>query len=530
MKPTNQQQECIAAAKSYGVVKIEAAAGCGKTSTLKLVADELKQPSIYVAFNKVTATEASEKFPSHVACKTTHSLAYAKFGASLRDKLNRPRGGYVNVAHTGAEIARFYKVGCIMDMELGTLAVTEGAVGLVVRQTVERFEQSADATISEKHLPKMEMTKMLAADKSSGAYVLRLAQRLWDDRIDTKSPVMASHDTYLKQYQLSKPRLPYSVVYADEFQDTTPCVMDIVMSQAEHGAKIVLVGDKKQAIYGWRGALNALERVEGFTTHLTKSFRFGQGVADVATAVLQGQMTLTGRDDMPSKIGGAGTVDRTKPYMYLFRTNSALLYAAVAAITKGENIRLEIDVKDFIRLLQSAYALARNDMKNVKHENVLPYATWAEYQEEAQKMTGEMKRIVNIIEGGDYNRFVRTLENYQNPADARIVYTTAHKAKGREHEQVILADDFPSHYDGGDWVGLHEMEQNLLYVAVTRAMSVLETNDSVREAMEYYQNSGAFTSDLEPSDNAVNCLREERIIAKQQVRRLVRELERDIAP
>ncbi len=106
MKPTEQQVACITAAKANDVVKIEAGAGSGKTSTLKLVSQELPQPSLYVAFNKVTAVEAIEKFPKHVVCKTTHSLAFAKFGRGLQDKLNRPKGKYENVAFTGAEIAR----------------------------------------------------------------------------------------------------------------------------------------------------------------------------------------------------------------------------------------------------------------------------------------------------------------------------------------------------------------------------------------------------------------------------------------
>lgn len=513
MKPTEQQLTCIAAAVEHMILKIEAGAGSGKTSTLKLVSNELVQPSIYVAFNKVTATEAAEKFPRHVTCKTTHSLAYAKFGSALRDKLNRPKGGYVNVAFTGTEIARFYKIGCIMDMMDGSLAITENAVGLFVRQTVERFEQSADMAITERHLPKADMQKCLTADPSSGAYVLRLAQRLWEDRINKVSPVLATHDTYLKQFQMSKPNLGYKVVYLDEAQDSTPCVLDIVMNQAERGAKIILVGDRRQAIYGWRGAINAMERIEGHSTLLSKSFRFGQAIADVATAVLQGKLKLTGREDMASVYGGFGTVDRTKPYMYLFRTNGALLYTAVEAISRGEDIRLEIDVKDFLRLLQSAFALAKGDMKNVKHENILPYPTWEEYVEESQKIQGEMKRIVNIIDGGDYVRFVRVLDNFQNPQNAMVTYTTAHKSKGREHDQVVLADDFASHYDGGEWVGLPEMEQNLLYVAVTRAQYRLEMNDSVREAIDYYHNNGE-SSVVEESH--------------LNLRRELRQMERDI--
>lgn len=487
MKPTEQQVACIVAGKAYPIVKIEAGAGSGKTSTLKLVSEAIPEPSLYVAFNKVTALEAEAKFPQHVLCKTTHSVAYAMFGKHLQDKLSRPKGGYVNVAFTGTEIARFYKLGCITD-PTGHIAVTDNGIGLFVRQTVERFEQSADMEISDKHLPLFDMARAIDADITSKSYVLKHAKKLWADRINPASKVMASHDTYLKMYQLSKPVLSQKVIYLDEAQDSTPCVLDIIMNQAKYGAKIILVGDRYQAIYGWRGAINAMERVDGHTTLLSKSFRFGQGVADVATAVLQGQLKLTGREDLKSTVGGGGTVDRTKPYMYLFRSNSALLYAAVKAIQNGEEIRLEIDVKDFVRLLQSANALSRADMKNVKHENILPYPTWGEYKEEAQKMTGEMKRIVNIIEGGDFYRFVSTLEGYENPPSANVIYTSAHKSKGREHDQVILADDFPSHYDGGDWEGLPPMEQNLLYVAVTRSMRVLEINDSVREAIDYYNN------------------------------------------
>ncbi len=482
MTPTEQQLFCIKTASEYPLVKIEAGAGSGKTSTLAMVAKTLTDQSIYVAFNKVTAVEAAEKFPHHVLCKTTHSLAYAQFGKQLQDKLSRPKGGYVNVAFTGTEIAKSYKLGCIVDFT-GHITITANGVGLFVRQTVERFEQSADDVIYERHLPKFDMQRALEADPTCGAYVLKFAKMLWEDRKDVDSKVMATHDTYLKLYQLSKPIWTQKIVYADEFQDTTPCVMDIVMNQALHGAKIILVGDTFQAIYGFRGAINAMQKVDGKTALLSKSFRFGQAVADVATAVLQGKLVLTGREDLASVVG---VVDRTKPYMYLFRTNSALLFAAVTAISRGEKIKLEIDVKGFIRLLQSAYSLSRDDMKNVKHEEILPYPTWAEYKEEAQKVTGEMKRIVTIIESGDYHKFVNTLEHYENPSDAKITYTSAHKSKGREHDQVILADDFPSHYEEGEWVGLDDMERNLLYVGVTRAMRVLQINDSVREAIDYY--------------------------------------------
>jgi superfamily I DNA/RNA helicase len=62
-----------------------------------------------------------------------------------------------------------------------------------------------------------------------------------------------------------------------------------------------------------------------------------------------------------------------------------------------------------------------------------------------------------------------------------VTFTTAHKSKGREFSQVIVEGDFKSALnEDGEFVGLAEEEQNLLYVACTRAINVLEYNKTVR--------------------------------------------------
>lgn len=483
MKPTQQQENCMALAVSEAMLKIEAGAGAGKTSTLTLIAGKLQNRSLYLAFNKVTAVEAEERFPAYVTCMTTHSLAYRAFGIALQSKLSRPKGAYKNVAGTGSEIAKHYGVSDVFDQKMNLLA-TASAMGLFIKQAVESYQQSADQKLSVFHVP--FKAKELFKDAAPAAIntIHRYAVKLWEERIDPKSIVLATHDTYLKLYQLSKPKLSYEVLYVDEFQDTTPCVLDIVMNQVDT-AKIIIVGDRRQAIYGWRGAINAMQTVDCAVAPLSQSFRYGQGIADVASAVLDYDMTLTGRADINCTIG-FDVVDKTKPYMYLFRTNAMLLVEAVEALGRGERIKIEIDVKDFVKMLQSALALYRKDMKNVKHEDVLPYATWLDYVKEAEEVGGAMKRLIGIIEGGEAERFIRILEAYTVPVGASITYTTCHKAKGREEEQVLLADDFPSHYKDGEWKGLNEAEQNLLYVGVTRAKRVLGINTSVYEVLDKF--------------------------------------------
>jgi hypothetical protein len=521
MKPTNQQEYCIELAKAEAMSKIEAGAGAGKTSTLKLISENIPARSLYLAFNKVTAVEAEERFPAHVMCMTTHSLAYRAFGIALQSKLSRPKGAYKNVAGTGSEIARFYGIKDVYGFARDRVA-TAAAIGLFVKQTVENFQQSADSKVAMKHVPFKGTEKLREEAPSSISAIHQYAVKLWEDRINPGSEVLATHDTYLKLYQLSKPRLSYEVLYVDEFQDTTPCVLDIVLNQKDT-AKIIIVGDRRQAIYGWRGAVNAMQMVDCKTAPLSQSFRYGQGIADVASAVLDHDMTLTGRKDINCTVG-FDVVDRTKPHMYLFRTNTLLLIEAVEALGRGEKIKIEIDVKDFVKMLQSADALYRGDIKNVKHEEILPYATWYDFIEEMEQSSGgPLKRVVGIIEGGTVDKFIATLESYVAPASAIATYTTAHKAKGREEEQVMLADDFASHYDKGEWKGLSEAEQNLLYVAVTRAKRVLGINRSVWEVMDKFKMPFAGQSGY---------ISPEKVAAMYDdiIRREIRSMERVISP
>jgi superfamily I DNA/RNA helicase len=487
MQPTQQQLNCISAAKENDLLKIGAIAGSGKTSTLSMVAHELKQSSLYLAFNKVTALEAANKFPSHVTCRTTHSLAYAAFGSDLQHKLVRPQK-YLNVAGTGGEIGKLLKLEAIdVGTEEKPHTITQAFLGLLVKRTVAAFEQSADDCIHFKHVPKQELKlraekhPKLDVQKTCGI-VLKAAKKLWEKRIDPDSHVLATHDTYLKLYQLSKPILPYKVLYLDEAQDTTDCVLDIVKNQFGK-MKVVLVGDSRQAIYGWRGAINAMDKIECTSLPLSKSFRYGQAVADIAMSVLDWKIDIVGNESITSTVG-TNCLNTSEPYARLFRTNTELLTCAVSAIQNGKSVSIEIDVKDFVRLLQSAQALFEGDLKSVKHEKIVPYAEWAAIVEDADH-DQELKRLVAAVMSGQAPVWISVLEGHEEPYNPQVIFTTAHKSKGREFKQVKLEDDFPSNYGkGGKWIGLDTEEQNLLYVACTRAINCLQYNQTVMEILE----------------------------------------------
>ncbi|MNZ72272.1 hypothetical protein D3C78_906470 [compost metagenome] len=150
-----------------------------------------------------------------------------------------------------------------------------------------------------------------------------------------------------------------------------------------------------------------------------------------------------------------------------------------------------MDVRDFINMLNSVVALSCGDMKNVKHEEVAPYPTWADLLDEVEYVGGDIARITRIVAGDQAGRVLKALAEYKKPAKPELTLTTAHKSKGREFDILVLADDFPSVYGkDGEWVGLEDAEVNLLYVAVTRTKKVLITNTTVNDILQKSRKRG----------------------------------------
>ena len=534
--PTDEQNNVVAMSKLHRQMKISAYAGAAKTSTLVMVAEEHVVPSLMLTFNKSLADEARGRFPSWVETRTTHSLAYASFGAQLRNKLSRPQGAYKNVAGTGTEIAKYFKTGDFMYMiegEREARKMKAGGVGVAIKETVAKYEQSADIEIGYRHVSVNPCDQILLKDeKSMRAFkylVLSCAQKLWRLRTDLRSDVLATHDTYLKLFQLSKPDLSrYEVLYLDEAQDTNEVVLDIFLSQ-QGKCRLYVVGDGFQNIYSWRGAKNAMLELDWPEASLSKSFRFGQTIGDLADCVLARDgrkiTSVKGWEKLTTKIMPKYEIPQEiwdGPYTMLFRTNGALIFEAVDLLEQGKKVNLEIDVSDFTKLLDSAIELQRGNLTKVKHESLVQFASWKECETEAEAVQGELLRVFNMVQNGSVYKVLGVLSKHKNCTNPDVTLTTAHKAKGREFDVVILADDFPSPYNNqGEWVGLQDMERNLLYVALTRTKKVLGYNQTVIHmierctAMTQYEHE--ITSELDIDD-----------LFKQTVGKQVRQMDREL--
>ncbi|QNM95490.1 UvrD-helicase domain-containing protein [Chitinimonas koreensis] len=417
---TQEQREVIAA--EVNILAVDAFAGTGKTSTLEAFATARPRARIlYLAFNRSIASAAKERFPKNVDCRTTHSLAYGNVGKQFSEKLGN---------------ATAHEIGARMNC---TVKRAKSAL-----EAVSAWLCSVDDEINASHVVSDD------DDPAYAAVIVDLAKQVWQDMSNPRSPVKMPHDGYLKLWVMSRPKLSYDYILLDEAQDTNPVTLELVLAQRKH-AKLVLVGDRHQGIYSFRKAVNAMETAPADKrVAITRSFRFGEGIAAVATRLLQHykdeQHAVTGRSDIQVK----WTVDRRQPYTLLSRTNASL-FGELARLVQGSRTVGGIHYVGgfegyFFGKVLDAYHLwadARDAIRDQAVAKFPDFGTFRQYGEEANDV--EVKALVKVVE--QYTTRIPVIYNALRAAEvpdarAAVVVATAHKSKGLEWDQVVLTDDF----------------------------------------------------------------------------------------
>ena len=101
----------------------------------------------------------------------------------------------------------------------------------------------------------------------------------------------------------------YRFIFVDEYQDVNPMQGEILNTLT--GEELFVVGDKKQAIYGFRGSRTAyftqMEKACGGALPLDRNFRSAKGILDavntVFTAAMEGYVPMEGGDRYGEHMG-----------------------------------------------------------------------------------------------------------------------------------------------------------------------------------------------------------------------------------
>lgn len=465
MELTSEQAHAVDLFKTSQSLKISAFAGTGKTSTLTAVAKSTSKFGLYLAFNKSIAEEARAKFPISVDSRTTHSLALRTVPDAFRGNTSKLMG-----ALQGNHIARLLS---IEEIAVGGITLKPRSLGYLTARTVQKFCQSGDEAIHLCHVPlsgKLDRID-LQYQEQFRIYLSKLAAHLWDRMTDPRDDAPLGHDGYLKLWSLSKPQLNYDFLLLDEAQDTNEAVLSVLRCQDSH---LTLVGDRHQQIYEWRGATNAMASVKADAEAvLTRSFRFGDAVADAATSILRvlGETRqVIGDPTRNSRIASSGATRAV-----LCRTNAGVVSVVVDSLASGRRPHVVGGVSDLLRMLEDVTRLKRG--VPAECAEFFGFQDWGEVVEFSESDEGEsLRSFVSIV--GAFGEValiqrLKTVEREEPSAD--LIISTGHKAKGREWDSVTLHSDFeprPSKEDPNKFV-LNQEEARLLYVATTRAKELL---------------------------------------------------------
>ena len=466
--PTAEQQKALDLFTSGESMVIEAGAGTGKTSTLKLLAESTDRRGQYVAFNKAIVDESSAKFPANVACNTAHSLAFRAVGKNYSKRLKAPR-------QTSTQVARTLGIDPITVTVGGVERRTLGASFLASRvmQAVTRFCQSADETPSRRHfpyidgidLPDANGRRTFANNDEVAAALLPAVNAAWSDLQNTEGSLRFGHDHYLKIWQLGEPKINADFILFDEAQDANPVMAAIVAAQTD--AQVVYVGDSQQAIYEFTGAVNALANIDSdHRVFLTQSFRFGPAIAEQANLVLSmldAELRLVGTPTITSTVG---LVDREDAV--LCRTNAHAVETVLAFQEVGRRPHLVGGGVEVVKFAKAARDLQTQG--HTDHPELGCFDSWDAVVAYVDEEEGaDLKLMVKLVEKFGIPTILSALDQMPSESDADVIVSTAHKAKGREWDRVRIGQDFPIEREK-----LGPAELRLIYVAVTRAKLALD--------------------------------------------------------
>jgi superfamily I DNA/RNA helicase len=482
MELTKEQQNII---NATGNIKINAVAGSGKTTTIIEYAKARPGTSkiLYLAFNKSVKLEAAKKFAdkglNNVRVETAHSLAYRHI-VSKHNYTVRPQG------YKTHEIAE------LLNLKASGERHAEYMVASHINKFITYFCNSDKAKVQE--LNYLDIVSEAKAKTFVTAFYdyIEKQTRLLLSKMD-KGEIEITHDFYLKKFQLSSPELEYDYILFDEGQDASAAMLNVFFKQR---ATKVIVGDTHQQIYGWRFAVNSLEKTDFKTFNLSTSFRFSQEIADLAVKVLDWKRIMGNNASIT--ITGKGLDVKTKSKAVVARTNLGLLLSAIGYVTstrKTKDVYFEGNINSYTYADEGASLYDVLNLQNNKHrlikDKLIKEMKSLEELEEYIDKTGDVQlgMMVEIVKeyGSEIPHLISTIKerhiDNDDKENAAVIFSTVHRCKGMEYDTVQLVNDFiteeklkelvkSSEKNDRDYAKLNE-EINLLYVAVTRTKNTV---------------------------------------------------------
>jgi DNA helicase-2/ATP-dependent DNA helicase PcrA len=469
-----------------GHAVVDAKAGSGKTTT---IVDMLRfipclNKVVLVAFNKHIAEELNGRgLPSNATAKTLHSVGLSAFRRHQnRCKVSSNKTRYILADLMGGfnlmddeEKKTYYKLAAPMQ-RMVSLFKNFGYGALLPYPTKDEVLELA-AKYSVELPDEMDtFLKMLAETFKKSIEQLNTID--FDDMLYL--PIKLNLD-----FQHS------DLVMVDESQDLNPIQIEIVKRMIGERGRALFCGDPHQAIYGFRGAdpeaIQSIYDAFGATKlPLSISWR-------CPTAVIkEAQMLVPDIEASPYAKPGivrSANLDTFRTEVesgdyVLSRTTAPLVQECLKAIRTGKKamVRGRDIGKGLLHMADNIEKQCGNAdvLDAIEGYSEVETAKYAKPYQAAQLMvlTDKLDTLtVLACECSTFAEVKAAINKIFSDSDEGIVFSTIHRAKGLEAKRIFLfMAKLPHPLAQQEWQ--IQQEENLKYVAITRAMEELVKVDN----------------------------------------------------
>ena len=290
--------------------------------------------------------------------------------------------------------------------------------------------------------------------------------------------------------------------FVDEAQDLNPLQHALLEAWRGDRPDICLVGDPRQAIYGWNGSdhttMTEVERAyPGVTViSLTTNYRCSPQVVNAGAAALsasgQRDDTASNRGDgLPLRIESYPTAEAEAAAIAAFVRNSLHQHnpSGIAVLARTNDQLVSIEAALGAAAIPTQRAIGRSPLEVAVSDAYRAtsreaLALWADEQFThhdpiRRRVAEEVDRFLTSQEPGGFRSWVDARTPFDDldteADDGAVSLLTFHGAKGREWPVVVIsgAEDGLIPHSSAVSAAQQDEEARLLYVAITRAVDHL---------------------------------------------------------
>lgn len=479
-----------------GNIVVEAVAGSGKTTTIVHAARLVRGKGLFVSFSKEIATELGKRLEgTTMASSTVHSHGWAAVrracpGAQVdrsnskyrdmiygaRDKIERT-GSLMRQQLTTAQLDAIFEDGfpydaCRRLVDLARLALLDTEADDFDTQLIalaQHHDLVDYANVLDEIVVKVVRNCLRIGREETS--LVDFTDMIWLPVVNNYIPAR------------------YDWVIVDECQDISACARELLMMSTTPGGRMLWVGDRRQAIYGFAGAdaqsfQAIVEACNATILPLHVCYRCPTIALDVARqwcpqiearpGAPVGEIIKLHRDDYAAQAvrGDMVICRRNAPLVSLCFD---LLAAGIPAVVRGRDIAANLVTivrKSCKRSAFEGVGTAIGEWESKEIARATKRISDKDRLGEATELIRDKAQCIRVIwsrsKATTIDGLCKEIENMFSDQAAPVTLSSVHRAKGLEAKRVAILDPARLQSTRAKLPWQIEQEENLAYVAWTR--------------------------------------------------------------